>query len=32
LSKSIDPSYVTPSMKPIVVMINSGLATGVAGQ
>jgi ABC-type lipoprotein release transport system permease subunit len=32
LSKSIDPSYVTPSMKPIVVMINNGLASGAAGQ
>ncbi|HEY2121967.1 MAG TPA: hypothetical protein VGH07_00095 [Chthoniobacterales bacterium] len=28
LSKSIDPNYVTPSMKPIVVMINNGLASG----
>jgi hypothetical protein len=32
LSKSIDPNYVTPSMKPIVVMINNGLAAGATGQ
>ncbi len=32
LSKSIDPNYVTPSMKPIVVMINNGLATGSTAQ
>jgi hypothetical protein len=28
LSKPINPAYVTPSMQPIVTMINDGLGTG----
>ena len=31
LSKPINPAYVTPSMQPIVTMINSGLGTGSGG-
>src|ERR1700730_16184656 len=31
LSKPINPAYVTPSMQPIVTLINSGLGTGSGG-
>jgi hypothetical protein len=31
LSKPINPLYVTPSMQPIVTMINSGLGNGSGG-
>src|ERR1700722_16848144 len=31
LSKPINPAYVTPSMQPIVTMINSGLGTASGG-
>jgi hypothetical protein len=31
LSKPINPAYVTPSMQPIVTMINNGLGSGPGG-
>ena len=31
LSKPINPAYVTPSMQPIVTMINNGLGNGPGG-
>ena len=31
LSKPINPAYVTPSMQPIVTMINNGLGSGAGG-
>jgi hypothetical protein len=31
LSKPINPAYVTPSMQPIVTMINNGLGNGAGG-
>jgi hypothetical protein len=31
LSKPINPAYVTPSMQPIVTMINNGVANGAGG-
>jgi ABC-type lipoprotein release transport system permease subunit len=31
LSKPINPAYVTPSMQPIVTMINNGLLNGAGG-
>ncbi len=31
LSKPINPAYVTPSMQPIVTMINNGLVNGAGG-
>ena len=31
VSKPINPAYVTPSMQPIVTMINNGLANGAGG-
>jgi hypothetical protein len=31
LSKPINPVYVTPSMQPIVTMINNGLSSGGGG-
>jgi hypothetical protein len=31
LSKPIDPAYVTPSMQPIVTMINNGPVSGTGG-
>jgi hypothetical protein len=31
ISKPINPAYVTPSMQPIVTMINNGLGSGAGG-
>ena len=31
LSKAINPAYVTPSMQPIITMINSGPSDGAGG-